>query len=245
MGTGISDPTVTCNFCNGDYQVVDVADRTWQQWQCPNCGSWNDWSTVTPPGSDRAAAKAANLGLMYGVPLSWKKLVDELPITRFDVAPAPGMGKSKTLRKAMKKLNKKRKKTGLPKLKQTIWDWGRDMPHDLLTGYLVPPVTGCIPQPPVTHASNETPPAKFTNFLNEFITKTATARNAPTAEHEEKSPVWYIENWLMQREEYDTLLNQQIETSDPNVVQAHTTACDEALVELQAAEAAVNNLFKR
>ena len=54
-----------------------------------------------------------------------------------DVAIDPGMGKSKLIRKWVKKFNKRRKKQGLPKLKITKLKAAKLKPSDL-TGYLTP-----------------------------------------------------------------------------------------------------------
>jgi transposase len=39
-----TEPTLTCGYCSS---ITDAKDKelewTWQQWQCPHCGSWNDW----------------------------------------------------------------------------------------------------------------------------------------------------------------------------------------------------------
>jgi hypothetical protein len=38
-----TEPTLNCDYCSSDTALPDVAGRSWQQWQCPHCSSWNDW----------------------------------------------------------------------------------------------------------------------------------------------------------------------------------------------------------
>jgi hypothetical protein len=36
-------PTLLCDYCNSETDAKDESvETTWQQWQCPHCGSWND-----------------------------------------------------------------------------------------------------------------------------------------------------------------------------------------------------------
>jgi len=36
------DPPLICPHCQESWQCDDLEETTWQQWQCPCCGSWND-----------------------------------------------------------------------------------------------------------------------------------------------------------------------------------------------------------
>lgn len=40
---------LSCPQCWDDWDYADVTESTSWQWQCPCCGSWNDWGAR--PGS--------------------------------------------------------------------------------------------------------------------------------------------------------------------------------------------------
>lgn len=35
-------PDMACPCCGEIWAPADIEETTWQQWQCPCCGSWND-----------------------------------------------------------------------------------------------------------------------------------------------------------------------------------------------------------
>lgn len=58
-------------------------------------------------------------------------------------------------------------------------------------------------------------------------------------------PVWYLDYWLIAREEYSVMLSRDIGGMDEDEQEAHMVTLDSLLEDLDKAETYVNRLFSR
>jgi Zn finger protein HypA/HybF involved in hydrogenase expression len=40
-----------CGCCGENSDIDESEERTWQQWRCPACGSWNDRTDTGSPAN--------------------------------------------------------------------------------------------------------------------------------------------------------------------------------------------------
>jgi len=240
-----TDITLSCGFCAGDIAVPDVADRTCQQWQCPNCDSWNNWMKTTTQDDDATANVTQRVNQRFNVcatdgapipdsvvegrggvidhsenipPELFGKFAAEIQHIANRRPVLPGMGKSKAMKKWLKKGKKgklKWKKLKAVKIK----------PGDM-TGFLTP--------------SSNPPEFRMPPWYRPDPVTQRVTWDLRDTEGDLHSPSWYLDAYLVARQEYQEAWQKVSNAGDDN---SHDAALDYALEELDRYGTYINKLF--
>jgi hypothetical protein len=241
-----TEPTLNCEYCSSDTAIPDVTGRTWQQWQCPHCASWNHWASSLPSGTtfhedgrielpeDEAVTQPGNSDDPYA------RMIDLV----CDLAGADANKQPETTLKDY--TSRARDILTVLEASDVRARWGATQPSN--SKYNVADLKG-NPIPDEVVAGDKGPfttPRDLQAWLDWAKGGTpGQTWDLCDEDGDHHSPAWYLDAFITARETYLAMRDNPPKDAEemPEVMDSHIANLDDALVEMEMYERYVNRLF--